>query len=207
MPLGVAARSTPAADHRSALRLEGCIVWLIVRDQPDVQRVYSGRMARSADNPSKADAKRATTRSKKTAAKASGKTSKRAAKAATAAAAKSSVKGRHAAPGSKAKARTARATPRAETSVPKSRGVKGRRLSLRVEDQDHALFDRAADSNRETLTQFLVAGGRERAERLLADRTRFVLAPEAWDELVTVMDREAEPNPRLARLFSRRHPD
>jgi uncharacterized protein (DUF1778 family) len=82
--------------------------------------------------------------------------------------------------------------------------VKGRRLSLRVEDRDRALFDRAADANRETLTQFLVAGGRERAERLLADRTRFQLSPDAWEELVAIMDRDARPNPQLARLFSRR---
>jgi uncharacterized protein (DUF1778 family) len=79
--------------------------------------------------------------------------------------------------------------------------VKGQRLSLRVEDRDRELFDRAADANRETLTQFLVAGGRERAERLLADRTRFQLSPDAWDELVAIMDREAKPNPKLAKLF------
>jgi uncharacterized protein (DUF1778 family) len=82
--------------------------------------------------------------------------------------------------------------------------VKARRVSLRVEDGDRELFDRAADANRETLTQFLVAGGRERAERLLADRTRFQLSPEDWDELVAIMDREAKPNPRLAKLFTRR---
>lgn len=86
----------------------------------------------------------------------------------------------------------------------KTPGVKDRRLSLRVEDRDRELFDRAADANRETLTQFLVAGGRERAERLFADRTRFRLSPDAWDELVAVMDRKARPNPKLARLFSRR---
>ena len=84
--------------------------------------------------------------------------------------------------------------------------VKSRRLSLRVEDKDRALFDRAADANRETLTQFLVAGGRERAERLLADRTRFQLSPDAWEELVAIMDREPRPNPKLARLFSGRSP-
>ena len=44
----------------------------------------------------------------------------------------------------------------------------------------------------------------ERAERLLADRTRFQLPPDAWSELVATMDREARPNPKLARLLSRR---
>jgi uncharacterized protein (DUF1778 family) len=41
----------------------------------------------------------------------------------------------------------------------------------------------------------------ERAERLLADRTRFQLPPDAWDELVTIIDREARPNPELAKLL------
>ena len=44
----------------------------------------------------------------------------------------------------------------------------------------------------------------ERAERLLADRTRFQLPPDAWDHLVAIMDREARPNSKLAMLFSRR---
>jgi uncharacterized protein (DUF1778 family) len=82
--------------------------------------------------------------------------------------------------------------------------AKCQRLNLRVEDLDRELFHRAAEANRETLTQFLVAGGRERAERVLADRTRFQLSPDAWSELVAIMDREARPNPKLAKLFSRR---
>lgn len=44
----------------------------------------------------------------------------------------------------------------------------------------------------------------ERAERLLADRTRFQLSPDAWDELVAIMDREARPNQKLAKVFSGR---
>jgi uncharacterized protein (DUF1778 family) len=42
----------------------------------------------------------------------------------------------------------------------------------------------------------------ERAERLRADRTRFLLPPAAWDELVAIMDWEARLNPELAKLFS-----
>lgn len=44
----------------------------------------------------------------------------------------------------------------------------------------------------------------ERAERLLAGRTHFRLSPDAWVELVVLMDREAWPNPKLATLFSDR---
>jgi uncharacterized protein (DUF1778 family) len=46
----------------------------------------------------------------------------------------------------------------------------------------------------------------ERVERLLADRTHFQLFPDAWDDLVAIMDREARPNPKLGRLFSGRSP-
>lgn len=104
----------------------------------------------------------------------------------------------------KASAKAAGKTSSRPSRAARTAAVKGRRLSLRVEDRDRALFDRAADANRETLTQFLVAGGRERAERLLADRTRFQLSPNAWEELVEIMDRDARPNPQLARLFSHR---
>lgn len=41
------------------------------------------------------------------------------------------------------------------------------------------------------------------AARLLVDRTRFQLSPNAWDELVAAMDREARPNPKLVKLLSR----
>ncbi len=101
-------------------------------------------------------------------------------------------------------AKTSAETSRHPAKAARTGAVKGQRLSLRVEDRDRELFDRAADANRETLTQFLVAGGRERAERLLADRTRFQLSPDAWEELVAIMDRDARPNPQLAKLFSRR---
>jgi uncharacterized protein (DUF1778 family) len=106
-------------------------------------------------------------------------------------------------------ARSTDKTSKAAGKPPRTAGapLKAERVSLRVEEGDRALFDLAAEAGRETLTQFLVAGGRERAERVLADRTRFQLSAEAWDELVAVMDRDAKPNPKLARLFSRPAPE
>lgn len=81
------------------------------------------------------------------------------------------------------------------------------RVDLRIEAQDRALFDRAAEIQRETLTQFLVEGGRERAERLLADRTRFSVSTEEWEAMQTAMDRPAQVRPELAKLFSRARPE
>ena len=81
------------------------------------------------------------------------------------------------------------------------------RVNLRIEQEDRALFARAATVHRESLTQFLVESGRERAERLLADRTSFRIDSEAWQELVAAMDRPAKPRPELARLLSRPRPE
>jgi hypothetical protein len=63
-------------------------------------------------------------------------------------------------------------------------------------DKQRVYIDRMTRVNDETTS--------ERAERLLADRTSFRRPPSAWDELVAIMDREAKPNPKLAKLLSRR---
>jgi uncharacterized protein (DUF1778 family) len=84
---------------------------------------------------------------------------------------------------------------------------KTQRLNLRIEKEDEALFKRAAMVHRESLTQFLVESGRERAEHLLADRTSFWIDSGAWQEIVAAMDRPAKAQPRLARLFSRPRPE
>jgi uncharacterized protein (DUF1778 family) len=89
-------------------------------------------------------------------------------------------------------------------AVPSS---KTQRLNLRIAEDDRALFDRAASAQHESLSQFLVESGRERAERLLADRAAFRISPENWDVLVAAMDRPAQVRPELARLFARARPE
>ena len=84
---------------------------------------------------------------------------------------------------------------------------KTQRLNLRIAEEDRALFDRAASAEDESLSQFLVESGRERAERLLADRTTFHVDSEQWDELVAAMDRPAQVQPELVRLFTRARPE
>jgi uncharacterized protein (DUF1778 family) len=81
------------------------------------------------------------------------------------------------------------------------------RVNLRIEREDRALFTRAATLHRESLTEFLVESGRERAERLLADRTSFRIESDDWQELIAAMDRPAQARPELARLFSRPRPE
>jgi uncharacterized protein (DUF1778 family) len=84
---------------------------------------------------------------------------------------------------------------------------KTQRVNLRIEKEDEALFKQAALIHRESLTQFLVESGRERAERLLADRTSFRVDPEVWQEIAAAMDQPAKARPELTRLFSRPRPE
>lgn len=84
--------------------------------------------------------------------------------------------------------------------------LKSQRVNLRVASQDDELFRRAAQAADETLSEFLVESGRERASRLLADRTRFVLSEEDWAAFTEALDRPAQADPALVELFRRPRP-
>jgi uncharacterized protein (DUF1778 family) len=84
---------------------------------------------------------------------------------------------------------------------------KTERLHLRVGSQDSELFRRAASAQDESLTDFLVESGRERAERILADRKRFALDDQAWASFTAALDRPAEVRPAVVELLTRPRPE
>jgi len=84
---------------------------------------------------------------------------------------------------------------------------KTNRVHLRVAAGDDDLFRSAAAAAHESLSEFLVESGRERAERLLADRTRFVLSPTEWRKFTAALDRPAREIPELVELFRRPRPE
>ncbi len=84
--------------------------------------------------------------------------------------------------------------------------AKARRVNLRVAERDDDLFRRAARAADESLSEFLVGSGRERAERLLAERTQFVLSDDQWEAFHTALDRPAQASPELVELFQRPRP-
>jgi uncharacterized protein (DUF1778 family) len=73
--------------------------------------------------------------------------------------------------------------------------------------EDKALFERASSLHEESMTEFLVESGRERAERLLADRTHFVLSDADWQAFTAALERPAKVRPELAQLFARPGPE
>lgn len=79
-------------------------------------------------------------------------------------------------------------------------------MQLRVAPGDDELFRKAADEQRESLSEFLVESGRERAGRVLADRTHFVLSLREWDAFVAALDEPGEPRPELIELLRRPWP-
>jgi uncharacterized protein (DUF1778 family) len=81
------------------------------------------------------------------------------------------------------------------------------RVNLRIAAGDRALFDTAAKAQRETLTQFLVESGRERAERLLADRTTLAVDSAGHKAIMAAIERPAEVKPEVIELFKRVRPE
>jgi uncharacterized protein (DUF1778 family) len=79
--------------------------------------------------------------------------------------------------------------------------IKTQRVHLRVAPRDDELFRTAAAAVDESLSEFLVESGRERAERLLADRNQFVLSASAWRAFTTALDSPAVVVPELVELF------
>jgi uncharacterized protein (DUF1778 family) len=90
--------------------------------------------------------------------------------------------------------------PRA-ASVP-ARTAKTARLYLRVSVEQKRLFEGASTASNQTITEFVVQSAEVAAREVLADRTRFALAPEEWEAFSTAIDREPRVLPRLAAFLT-----
>jgi uncharacterized protein (DUF1778 family) len=77
------------------------------------------------------------------------------------------------------------------------------RWDFRVAPEADRLVRQAAEAAERTLTDFVVDAAVLEAERLLADRTQFVLDSAQWERFVELLDRSPRENPGLQKLFSR----
>lgn len=84
--------------------------------------------------------------------------------------------------------------------------TKTARRNLRVAPADDALIRQAANVAGESVSEFLVASARTRAEMLLADRRQFVLDDGAWAAFTAALDRPAEARPQVVDLLRRPRP-
>ena len=83
------------------------------------------------------------------------------------------------------------------------REASNERWDFRVAPDIDSIVRQAAQSADRTLTQFVVDAAVVEAERILADRTQFVLRREEWARFVEILDRPPQENPGLEKLFSR----
>jgi uncharacterized protein (DUF1778 family) len=79
--------------------------------------------------------------------------------------------------------------------------MKSSRLNLRISDEADAAIRRGAASAGTSVSAFIVQAAVERAERELADRTRFVLHREQWAEFVALLDRPPRGVPEVRELL------
>jgi uncharacterized protein (DUF1778 family) len=77
------------------------------------------------------------------------------------------------------------------------------RWDFRVASEADRLVRQAAETADRTLTDFVVDAAVLEAERVLADRTQFVLDSKKWSRFVELLDRPPQDKPGLERLFSK----
>jgi uncharacterized protein (DUF1778 family) len=76
------------------------------------------------------------------------------------------------------------------------------RLNFRATKVQHAVIERGATMQEQTLTQFVVSSAYEKAEQVLADQRNFVVSGSRWNAFVAALDKPVSHHKRLARLLS-----
>ena len=76
------------------------------------------------------------------------------------------------------------------------------RWDFRVASEKDQLVRQAAEAADRSLTNFVVDAAVVEAERVLADRTQFVLEADQWERFVELLDRPPQEKPGLEKLFS-----
>lgn len=77
------------------------------------------------------------------------------------------------------------------------------RWDFRVASEKDELVRQAAEAADRSLTNFVVDAAVVEAERVLADRTQFVLDADKWESFVELLDCPPQEKPGLEKLFSR----
>lgn len=75
------------------------------------------------------------------------------------------------------------------------------RINLRISPEDLEVIDAAAEDRGQDRSSFIIETASREARWYLTERTRIVLDPEAWDDLMAMLDRPPRADPRLQKLF------
>ena len=83
---------------------------------------------------------------------------------------------------------------------------RSQRIEVRATPEDRALIDRAVAAVGTNMTTFALSSVTTAARQVLADRTEFVLSPEAADAWDAINERPARDLPGLRELMQRPSP-
>lgn len=75
------------------------------------------------------------------------------------------------------------------------------RLGIRLALREKGLLKRAAELERKSLSEFVLASAREKAEQVLAEQNRFVVSAAQMKALCEALDAPARVVPRLRELM------
>jgi uncharacterized protein (DUF1778 family) len=86
-------------------------------------------------------------------------------------------------------------------SVATGATTKTRRIEIRITEEERSLEQAAAAVSGETLSEFVRRAARHEAERILAERTRYILGDEAAQRFLTALEQPSSDAERgLLRL-------
>lgn len=80
--------------------------------------------------------------------------------------------------------------------------LKDTRWTLRVTEPADQVVRAAASASHRNLTDFIVGAAVGEAERVLAERARYVLEDAAWKEFIRLLDRPAREPEGLRKLLA-----
>lgn len=84
-----------------------------------------------------------------------------------------------------------------------TRSTRTEKLDLRLTPEAKRTLTAAAQAERRSLTDFVLASALGRAEEALSDRRVFHLSPEKWNAFVMALDAPPRDMPRLRALLNK----
>jgi len=85
----------------------------------------------------------------------------------------------------------------------RTKQTRERRWNLRVERDEDEIVRAASDAAGTSYSNFVREAAVTKAERVLADRTHFILDEDQWRQMNELLDRPPRISPGLRDLFSR----
>lgn len=80
------------------------------------------------------------------------------------------------------------------------------RFGLRATSQQETILRRAAEISRKSLTDFILDSACAVAEQTLLEQRLFMVSGQQYQDLLALLDRPAQPNAGLEKLFSKTAP-